>query len=203
VTRGAFIVFEGIDGSGKTTMARRLWSAIGGIRRARGASEPFATDELEALHHTDRSDPTAMALWFAYDRTWLVRSSIRPNTMDGFHVICDRYVWSSLAYQGADGVDLDWLREINRYAPEPDFTVYLDVPVAVAVNRIQHRENRLVPSVEAMRLAIIGNNYAEIAGANRNSVAIIDASRDEGAVFADVLAAVERFLATFDGERPL
>jgi dTMP kinase len=203
VTRGAFIVFEGIDGSGKTTMARRLRGALGGKRRATGTSEPYATDELASLHHTDRADPTAMALWYAYDRTGHVRLAIRPHVRDGFHVICDRYVWSSLAYQGADGCDLDWLREINRHAPPADLTIYLCVPGPGFIDRIERRERRTVGTEERDRLLTVQYAYDILASHNGPEVAVIDASRDEDAVFADVLAAVTAFLETFDGERPL
>jgi dTMP kinase len=204
VTRGAFIVIEGIDGSGKTTMANRLARQMTGARAARYTREPYGATLNVWLQLSPNATPHESALAFAADRLFHVRHCIRPAVAEGEVVICDRYVWSSLAYQGADGCDTGWLREINRHAPEPDFTVYLDVQVEAAVDRIERRERRNVSRDEWRRLGRVAGIYDSLAAnADVKRAIVIDADREEDAVFADVLAAVTAFLETFDGGKPL
>ncbi|HET7463259.1 MAG TPA: dTMP kinase [Longimicrobium sp.] len=156
----SLIVIEGIDGSGSTTQVRRVAEHL----RQRG--EPvFVTHEPSdgpvgmmirlALagrlagphkHFHDPSeiaddsgtelDPYTLALLFAADRADHVASQIQPNLARGRHVICDRYILSTLAYQGLT-CDLDWLIEINRHIVRPDLTVFLDVPPNEAQKRMQ------------------------------------------------------------------
>ena len=64
---------------------------------------------------------------------------IKPNLERGRIVVSDRYVFSSLAYQGAAGMDLEWIREINRAAIDPDLAIYIDVPIDVIMRRFRGR----------------------------------------------------------------
>lgn len=202
--RGAFIAIEGIDGSGKTTQTRRLTLALNsGTSRAISTREPHGS-QANIWARLDRAaPPQEQALWFAHDRIRHARMSIRPAIDAGRHVICDRYVWSSYAYQGADGCDPDWLREINRHAPAPDLTIYLCSPGAAFIDRIEKREGRTVGAEERGRLLTVQYHYDILASHNGPEVVVIDANRDAYTVAAGVLVAVTAFLATFDGGKPL
>jgi len=145
VKRGAFIVFEGIDGSGKSTHIRLLCDAL----RQQGydvlrTSEPsrgrigrFIRDYVE--HRRNRLSPEIEALLFAADRFEHVKQMITPALEAGRIVISDRYLHSSLAYQGAAGVSLEWIREMNRFAPRPDLCILLDVRPEIGLGRMSRR----------------------------------------------------------------
>lgn len=142
--RGRFIVLEGIDGSGTTTQCR----ALGEVLRGRGHGV------LQTHQPSDRAigrlvrerlaaegpplDPRALALLFAADRLDHVAGQIEPALARGDVVICDRYVVSSWVYQSL-ACPPDWVRAINRHAPWPDLTAFIEVPVAEAQSRLARR----------------------------------------------------------------
>jgi len=143
--RGAFIVFEGIDGSGKSTHIRLLCDAL---RRqghdvlrtsepSRGRIGRFIREYVE--HRRNRLSPEIEALLFAADRFEHVKQIIAPALEAGRIVISDRYLHSSLAYQGAAGVSLEWIREMNRFAPRPDLCILLDVRPETGLGRMSQR----------------------------------------------------------------
>jgi dTMP kinase len=146
--RGRFITLEGSEGSGKTTAARHLGEWL----RSRGEKvlvtrEPGGTplgDEVRrlVLHLRDVSDdldPRADALLYAAARAQHTARVIQPALERGDHVVCARYLDSSLAYQGVGyGNDLDEMRRLQQfatYALLPDLTILLDVPVEVGLGR--------------------------------------------------------------------
>jgi dTMP kinase len=148
LSRGRFITLEGPDGSGKTTAARHLAEWL----RGRGqptvlTGEPGGTplgDEirrlvLHARSISDDLDPRADALLFAAARAQHTVRLILPALENGQHVVCARYLDSSLAYQGAaygnDLAELRRLQEFATYGTLPDLTVLIDVPVEVGLAR--------------------------------------------------------------------
>jgi len=145
--RPAFIVLEGIDGSGKTVQAKALCTAL----RRKGYSvhataEPSRSPAgrlIRRVLQKRKIPPEVEALLFAADRFLHLESEVRPALASGRTVVCDRYMYASFAYQGAQGVDLSWLREINRFAEKPDLTIYLDVPAETALKRIRRRKTVL------------------------------------------------------------
>jgi len=146
---GRFIAFEGGEGSGKSTQARRIAEA----RDAVLTRQPGGTEIGASIRHLLLSPETsgladrAEALLMAADRAQHVAETIRPALDAGKDVICDRYVSSSLAYQGA-GRDLgiDAVRGLSEFAVDgvwPDVNVLLDVPVEVGLGRIDGAPDRL------------------------------------------------------------
>jgi dTMP kinase len=139
-----FIVLEGIDGCGKSTHAKLLadWLKDGG-RDVLLTSEP--TDGKvgrlvrEILSGRAEVDPRTLALLFTADRVEHVRE-IREAQDAGKAVISDRYYYSTVAYQAAQGVDRKWLMELNRFAPAPDVVVLLDVEAAAGAARAKSGE---------------------------------------------------------------
>jgi dTMP kinase len=154
---GTFVVLEGVDGAGTTTHVRLLAKAL----RAKGLPI-FATGEPSrgpvgsllrqiltgrvVVHGIQGSRPpswTTMALLFAADRMDHLESEIVPNLMDGVSVICDRYDYSSIAYQslsgGGQSNTVTWVRELNARARRPDLTIVLDVPAEVSSQRRRGR----------------------------------------------------------------
>jgi dTMP kinase len=144
---GAFICIEGIDASGKTTQARRLVKNL----RLKGFDAVYTTEpstgevgKLIRRYVLDRKKrvPVAVeALLFAADRVDHVEKEIKPSLQRGKVVVCDRYLYSTLAYQGAAGLELNWIEQINRFALIPDFALVLDVPPEIVNKRLKRKKS--------------------------------------------------------------
>ncbi len=207
-----FLVFEGIDGAGTTTQLHRLAERLEGLGRSvhrtfEPSSRPvgalirrFLRKELPAV------PPDTLALLFAGDRVDHVESEVLPALARGEVVLSDRYLGSSLAYQGLRS-DWAWLQTINRYAPPPGLVLYVRVDAETALARIQLRDGdrrelfeeleilrRVVAAYDGLYGAVPGPTQ-ESAGASGWRACVIDGSLPPEAVEAAVWAAVERQLA--------
>ena len=134
-----FIVFEGIDGSGKSTQAHMLFSwmkenGVPVILTAEPSDGPIGR-KIRALK--TRPSPEKEAELFTQDRFDHLERTILPALKSWNTVICDRYVHSSVAYQGARGIDVqEIVDQNNRFAIKPDSVFLLEVPVDMALSRI-------------------------------------------------------------------
>jgi dTMP kinase len=145
--KGRFICIEGLDGSGKTTHAYRLVRNL----QKRGFDAVYTTEPSEGeigkfirasvLQGKKRVPRVVEALLFAVDRVEHLEKDVKPALKEGKIVVSDRCVYSSLAYQGAAGLDLEWIEEINRFALPPDLALYIDVPPEVVVKRIKRKKS--------------------------------------------------------------
>jgi dTMP kinase len=146
--RGLFIVFEGIDGSGKTTQARRLLRRL----RRRGRRAVFFREpsrgrwgrEIRRLAlRADSLTPREELDLFVRDRRENVSKNLGPALAAGRDVVLDRYYFSTIAYQGAKGLDPDRIRRQNEsFAIVPDLVIILDVDAAAGLARITGRKTR-------------------------------------------------------------
>ena len=196
---GLFVTFEGVDRAGKTTQARMLVDALG--ERAVAVREPGGTPVGERVREILKDPaaelgPVAEALLFAAARAELVARVIRPALEDARVVISDRYLDSSLAYQGeARGLGVDEVARVNRFATgglEPDVTFLLDLAPEDAAARggePDRFENEGRALQEQVRAA-----YSRLADADPGRWRRVDAGRPADEVHADVLALVERAL---------
>lgn len=147
--RGTFVVFEGGEGSGKSTQAARLAEARGALltRQPGGTAIGAQVRELLLSPDTVGLDPRAEALLMAADRAQHVAETIRPALAAGTDVICDRYMASSMAYQGAGReLGIDEVRALSEFAVDgllPDVVFLLDVPVDVSRERVGAVQDRL------------------------------------------------------------
>lgn len=145
-----FIVFEGIDGSGKTSVAKHVCSSL--KKTCTYTSEPYDTVFLRRvesiIHMADTDSIAAKALLFTADRA-VHTGKIMEWLDSGRNVICDRYYMSTIAYQsaelkGRDNKMAGWLREINRpFLDLPDAVIYLDSDPGIALKRIGGRASKL------------------------------------------------------------
>jgi dTMP kinase len=139
---GTLIALEGIDGSGKSTQAQRLRAALNaqGIDAVvfREPGDSTYGDRLREQFHQGRTvTPREEADLFIEDRRIDVRDNIEPALAAGRAVIMDRYYFSTMAYQGALGLDVEQLRRENEaFAPRPHLTLILDVPPSTSAQRI-------------------------------------------------------------------
>ena len=150
--KGCFIVFEGLDGSGKSTQVRDL-----GTKLQKKKYEVITTQEPtkksvigslinRILYNKAVVPDEVLALLFAADRADHTINTIIPALEKGSIVISDRYVYSSLAYQSRGmkkRFDLDWVQSINQAAIEPDLVIFLDATPEDAMSRLQKGQKRV------------------------------------------------------------
>jgi dTMP kinase len=203
MARGKLITIEGLDGAGKTTVAVGVLDGL----RARGLSaellrEPGGVRASELIRELVK-DPElqisarAEALLYAAARAQLVEEALEPLLEEGLWVLLDRFVDSSLAYQGAGReLGMDRVREINEFATAglvPDLTLLLEIDPAIGRERSQGRAlplDRLERESDAF-FERIAAGYRELARAHPERIRTIDAARPPEDVLAAALAAVD------------
>jgi dTMP kinase len=192
VKRGRLLVFEGLDGSGKSTQARELARAL----RAAGEA-PLETFEptdgptgarLRAMARSGKAlAPEEELRWFVEDRRAHVRDTLEPALADGRTVVCDRYFLSSVAYQGARG--LDWQRilaESEAEFPLPDLVLLLELEPAAGLARVRSRSAEIDGVFE--REDFLERVAAIFAALDRPYIERISASGSVAAVHARIVA---------------
>ncbi|MCK4933316.1 dTMP kinase [Candidatus Bathyarchaeota archaeon] len=148
VTRkGIFICVEGIDGSGKTTQAHKLVEVLKKV----GFGAVYTTEPSSGMYGmllrnhilegTRRAPVVVEAVLFAVDRVDHVASEVKPLLRKGKVVVSDRYVYSSIAYQGTSGLPTKWLKEINKQIVKPDLSFFIDVPPEIVMERINRQKS--------------------------------------------------------------
>ncbi|PID39482.1 MAG: dTMP kinase [Proteobacteria bacterium] len=213
--RGLFIALEGIDGSGTTTQARRLTAALDTRgERAHFTFEP--TDQpigrllRQVLRGEHQCASATIALLFAADRLEHVRGEVEPYCSAGTHVIADRYVHSSLAYQSLD-LPLSWVSQLNTHAPAADLTIYLRVSPEVAAERrrIRGEPDDLFDALESQRRIaaaydqLLGRAPGQIERRGRGElhhrVAVVDGDRDQETIAANLSELLDAELSRHQG----
>ncbi len=196
--RGLFICIEGLDASGKTTHARRLvWNLQKRGFEAIYTTEPSVGEigkfiRKYVLQRRKRVPSVVEALLFAVDRVGHVEKEIKPALQEGKIVVSDRYVYSSLAYQGAAGLDIKWIEEINELALPSDLAIYIDVPAEVVARRLRGRRSvmerlKIQRKVREVYMRLVKNG----------SLIPVDGNRPRDEVSKDVLTIVLDFLKSW------
>ena len=154
--KGFFICIEGLDGCGKTTQTKILveklkkkgYDAVYTAEPSRGKIGRFI--KKYCLHRDKRISSIVEALLFAADRYEHVGNDILPALKNGKIVVSDRYVYSSLAYQGAAGLSLDWIRRINEHALAPNLAIFIDVEPNTVIQRLKPKKS-VMENLETQR----------------------------------------------------
>lgn len=193
--KGLLVAFEGLDQSGKQTQGELLRDRL----TARGRpvrlvsfpdyETPIGSEIRRALQGERHYGADVMQLLYVANRyEW--RDEIIRERDRGTTLVSDRYLASSVAYGEAQGLDAVWLVSIQKYLPQPDITILLDIPPEVSARR--KRSNRDKYEQDLALLARVRESYLRQAAAP--GWVRLDADRDRDLVAADVYAAVAQYL---------
>lgn len=193
---GCLIAFEGLDQSGKETQAKRLLAALeanGRLAEMVGFPDyrtPIGQEIRQALGGDRTYGPDVMQLLYVANRyEW--KPSIDQMLATGRIVIGDRYLASSIAYGEAHGLDPAWLYDIQRFLPQPDLTLLLDIAPGTAVERKRAGRDLYERNLDLLE-RVRGSYLRQAKGAGWH---LIDGERPPDAVAADVATVVARELA--------
>lgn len=205
MSNGRFIVFEGIDGAGKSTQVELLRKRLETLgRRVCVTAEPTDLESGRALRRALSGDTPRtecqMASMFVLDR---IAHNVHPE--DGIHaltesgrdVICDRYYYSTLAYQGQT-TDYGWVKEMNLRCPEikrPDLCIYLDLLPEQSLARIKRRGEAAEIYENIERLTAVRRTFLSVIDDLRSDgerIYVVKADRDPDAIADEIFAIVEK-----------
>ena len=194
--KGKFIVFEGLDGSGKTTQIRSLALRLAAEnKRAEITCEPTKGDIgkmiRKCLSYEIPADSHVIAALFAADRLdHMLRPDGLLNTLaEDVYVLCDRYYLSSYAYQSID-TDLKWIMDINAVSAQklkPDCHIFIDITPELALERLSQRKT-LEMFEEYEKLKLIYENFHSVIEKLKDTenIVVIDGSQTELTVINDI-----------------
>jgi dTMP kinase len=190
------IVFEGIDGSGKTSLSRLFLKYLTqkGIPAVwlREPTDSALGDKIRSVaQNSEQISPQQELDYFIQDRRWDVENNILPALQSGKTVVLDRYFYSNACYQGARGLDMNAIIDLNlAFAPQPDLTFIIDVDVDRALGRISSSRPGLAMLFEKKDFLLkVRSNYLKLTGPQ---LAHIDGNRDIDTVLADIIDCFEK-----------
>ncbi len=206
--KGFFITIEGGEGSGKSTLIDMIYKWLidnkidsiktrepGGIK----ISEEIRGIILDS-NNTSMDGKTEALLYAASRRQHLVEK-VMPALGDGKIVLCDRFIDSSLAYQGhARGIGIDSILELNKFAIDkcmPDLTILLDIDPEIGLKRINKDRDREVNRIDLEKIEFhnkVREGYKLVYNNNKNRIKIIDANKDIELVFNEVIKILKEYI---------
>lgn len=193
--RGVFICIEGLDGCGKTTQAKLLVKRLKRTCSAVYTCEPSSGDigrfiKKNYLHADKRGSVEVEALLFAADRLEHLKNEVLPELGLGKIVVSDRYVYSSLAYQGAAGLDLGWIERVNEHAVRPDLAVFIDVEPGTVIRRLKRKRSVMENFETQLKVREVYLKYVEM-----DKLVRVDGNKPKRGVARDLANLVKNHLA--------
>jgi dTMP kinase len=194
--KGTFICIEGLDGCGKTTQAKLLAKKLGKNYNAIYTAEPSRGKigtyiRNSYLYGEKRFSIALEALLFAADRIEQLEREVLPALDEGNIVISDRYVYSSLAYQGATGLSLEWIEKINEHALKPDLGVFIDIELETAMNRLKAKKSVMENTATLQKVRHVYMKFVA-----KGELVRIDGNRAKAEVAEALANVVLKFLET-------
>lgn len=203
---GLFISFEGNDGSGKTTISKLVYEELKAMDfPVIYTREPGGIDIAEQIRNVildpenTAMDARTEALLYAASRRQHLVEKVLPALADNNIVLCDRFVDSSLVYQGiARGLGIDEVYRINEFAIEghlPDATIFLSVPLDVGLSRVSSRGNKDRLDNEDMQFhRKVAQGYEIMKKKFKNRMYLVDANQDIEQVKNDTILLIMRII---------
>lgn len=209
MNKGLFIVFEGGEGTGKTTAIEKIYNWLtennidcimtrepGGIK----ISERIREVILDKEHKT--MDGRTEALLYAAARRQHLVEKVIPALNEGKVVLCDRFVHSSLAYQGfARGLGVDEVYKINEFAIEgymPDLVIFFDLKPEIGLERINSNSNREINRLDLEKIDFhhkVRDGYKKVTSEYGQNNITIDASKSKEEVENEIKSIIEKYIA--------
>lgn len=199
--KGYFITFEGADGSGKTTQIKKLAEYLNSknikniVTRDPGGTELGSMLREILLHHKGYIAPDCELLLYMADRAQHINEKIIPALEEGTTVLCDRFIDSSVAYQGyGRGLDINKINELNSFVIKntiPDVTILLDVDTEVAAERIVREKDRFELEAQSFHKKL-REGYLKIAEQNTFRFIVVDANDSPENVFKNIVQLLEK-----------
>lgn len=204
--RGKFIVFEGIDGSGKSTISEMVhFYLMEKVPNSQWTCEPTKNPTGKLLrdvltHKISTNEQTIAALFLAdrLDHILHPDYGMKQYLEKGAHVVSDRYYLSSFAYH-VPHVSLDWVMAANSICADhltPDITIYIDIPVEVSLQRIANNRTTLDLFETKERITQVKENYEHAIERlkNKEPIVVINGDQEKYQVYKDVLAVLAPFI---------
>lgn len=202
--KGIFITFEGIEGAGKSTQAKMLYECLSEkgyetvLTREPGGTKTGKKIREILLTPTDEKFPSlAEVFLYEADRNFHIHNVIKPSLKEKKIVICDRFIDSTLAYQGyARGLDIETIKYLNNLATEgitPDITFLIDISVEEGLKRI--KEKRQFDRIEQEDIDFhkrLREGFLKIAEKNKNRIVVIDGNKDKELVFKEIITILKK-----------
>ncbi|MFA5311306.1 MAG: dTMP kinase [Candidatus Omnitrophota bacterium] len=187
--KGKFITFEGSEGCGKSTQSRMLYEYLRKkSERVVYLREPGATKVSEKIRDilldagNDRMLAECEMLLYMAARSQIVGEIIRPQLKKGAVVICDRFLDSTIAYQGYGlGMNIDFIKQVGKFAAfgiKPDLTIFLDLPVGKGLVHRNGRKDRIEKRPLAYHFRV-RNGYLRLAGKEPERIKVIKVEKDK------------------------
>ena len=207
--KGKFITFEGTDGSGKTSVITRVVDALTKegykVVTTREPGGVKISEEIRDIIHDVKNtemDPVCEAMLYAASRRQHLIEKVKPMLDKGYIVICDRYIDSSLAYQGyARNIGIDKVKDINHFAIDgfyPDLTIYLDVRPEIGIRRImEHTQTHEVNRMDQESIDFhnrVYEGYHKLLELFKDRIKLVNGENDQEQVFKDSLSKIKEIL---------
>mgnify|MGYP001215062181 CR=1 FL=1 len=196
------VVFEGVEGSGKTTQTQILRDKLHGMNLpAITTREPGGTSSGELIRSLilEQEDLTPISELYLFNaaRSLLIEQLVMPTLANGVHVIMDRFIYSTVAYQSyGRGIPLETVQAVNNIAShhlQPDIVVLLDIPAEKALNRRPNRQDRFERETLGFH-AKIREGYLTMARSNRRNWLVVSADLEPEEIANIVWAKVETLI---------
>ena len=208
MNRGKFIVFEGGDGSGKSTILEMIYdylvkSGVKCIKTREPGGIQISENIREIILDTKNieMDRKTEALLYAAARRQHLVERVIPELNNGTIVLCDRFIYSSLAYQGyARGIDVEEIFQINKFAVGeymPDLNILFDVSPEVGIARINKNKDRELNRLDLEKVDFhkrVREGYYKLVEENKDEFAVVNAEKSRDEVFNEVKDIITSFI---------
>lgn len=197
---GKFIVFEGLDGAGKSTQAGLLADFLKHVmnQKVHETAEPTSS-LIGGIIHSQiagdwKSSNECLQLLFSADRLYHLEKEIIPMLKEGIHVICDRYFLSTAAYGGATSDDVQWLLTVNDKIILPDRIFLLRISAKTGVERIQANRHEVKLFEKEKLLESVAKNYDVLASQFSNITTVLDGELPTETIAPEIQRVVKQHL---------